>query len=67
MYQGVIPATVLVNADNVIQDYDYLGRETRAHTITHFFDIIFGQIDSEVFNFPTEESVIFWSDWWVAR
>lgn len=52
MFQGVVPATILLNADNIIQGYDFLGLETRAFTTTRFFNIILGQIDSEVFDSP---------------
>jgi hypothetical protein len=52
LYQGAIPVTILLDEANVIQGYDFLGKETRARAITRFFNIIVGPIAEEVFDFP---------------
>jgi hypothetical protein len=52
LYQGAIPVTILLDEDNTIQGYDFLGTETRARAITRFFNIMVGQIGKELFDFP---------------
>lgn len=52
LYQGVILVTILLDEDNIVQGYDFVGKETRAHVITRFFNIIVGPVPSGVFDFP---------------
>ena len=53
MFQGSIPAKLLLNKNNILQGYDYWGTEQRTYVITRFFNIILGKIDAKVFDFPT--------------
>ena len=52
MYQGVVPVTVRVNADNTVTGYDFFAVDLRTRVITNFFNIILGEIDKTVFEFP---------------
>jgi hypothetical protein len=54
LYQGVMPVTVLLDKENVVQGYDFIGSETRARAITRFFNIILGPFGSDVFDFPCQ-------------
>lgn len=58
LYQDSIPLTVLLDESNIIQGYDFLGPDTRARTITRFFNIIVGPVDSDVFDFPCQTPAI---------
>jgi hypothetical protein len=53
MFQGTIPAKILLDKNDVVQGYDYWGTEARTYVITRFFNIILGKIGSEVFDFPS--------------
>lgn len=52
MYQGVIPVTVLLDQNNVIQGYDFWSKVRRTYVVTRFFNIIVGPINGNVFDFP---------------
>ena len=56
MYHSVIPTTILLNKDNVIQGYDFWKTDARTRVITRFFNIMLGKIDSKVFDFPQQKS-----------
>jgi hypothetical protein len=53
LFQGAIPAKILLDKNDVIQGYDYWGTAQRTYVITRFFNIILGTIRSEVFDFPS--------------
>jgi hypothetical protein len=53
LFQGAIPAKILLDKNDVIQGYDYWGTDQRTYVITRFFNIILGTIGSEVFDFPS--------------
>ena len=53
MFQGAIPAKILLDKNDVVQGYDYWGTELRTYAVTRFFNIILGKIDAKVFDFPS--------------
>ena len=53
MFQGAIPAKILLDRNDVVQGYDYWGTELRTYAVTRFFNIILGKIDAKVFDFPS--------------
>ena len=53
MFQGAIPAKILLDKNGVVQGYDYWGTELRTYAVTRFFNIILGKIDAKVFDFPS--------------
>ena len=53
MFQGAIPAKILLDKNDIIQGYDYWGTELRTYAVTRFFNIILGKIDAKVFDFPS--------------
>ena len=52
MYAGTIPATVLVDEQNIVQGYDFWSPNRRTYVITRFFNIAIGKIAADVFDFP---------------
>ena len=52
MFQGVMSTRVLLDKDEVVQGYDLWGPDSRTYVVTRFFNIIVGEIDAEVFDFP---------------
>ena len=52
MYEGAIPAVILLNENGIIQGYNFWGTDQRTYVITRFFNIILGKIDKDVFGFP---------------
>ena len=53
MFQGAIPAKILLDENNVVQGYDYWATNERTYVITRLFNIILGKIDEKVFDFPS--------------
>ena len=53
MFQGAIPAKILLDKNDVVQGYDYWGTELRTYAVTRFFNTILGKIDAKVFDFPS--------------
>ena len=45
--------TIYLNTENTIVGFDYFSQTRRTKTITRFFNIILGDVDKSVFEFPT--------------
>ncbi|KAI9791620.1 MAG: hypothetical protein M1816_003706 [Peltula sp. TS41687] len=52
LYQSIIPVTLYLNSENSITRYDYFAPDRRTKVITKLFNIILGETDAAVFEFP---------------
>lgn len=52
-FAPTIPVTIYLNTENTIVGFDYFSQTRRTKTITRFFNIILGDVDKSVFEFPT--------------
>ena len=48
------PVTVFLDSNGVVVGHDFYNVETRTGIVTRFFNIEFGEIDGQVFEFPKE-------------
>lgn len=52
IYQGALPVTILVDAENTVVGYEYFSPVQRTRVVTNFFNVILGEMGAEVFDFP---------------
>jgi hypothetical protein len=53
MFQGAIPAKILLDKNDVVQGYDYWGTELRTYAVTRFFNIILGKKHPKLKDIPS--------------
>jgi len=52
MYQGSMPVTVYLDSDNEVVGYDFFDTSTRTRIVNRYFNIVVGELDGRLFDFP---------------